>query len=159
MFKGKIHRYYAKIQYKDLDMYSVTYHPRYFEFADSGRNQAFADFGYSVEEQLKDRVGFTIAGMQEVAFNRPLFMGEEITVFTEVIEVGRKSCKVNHWITLGYDKSDIDKDNKFGAAIFKATYSLVFVSIAQVSLPLNRENIKDMKAIEFSDRVKTQLGF
>lgn len=160
MFKDKIHRFHTKVGYKDLDMYSVVYHPKYFEFADTARNQAFQDFGYPVEEQLKDKTGFTIAGMENVSFKRPLFMGEEITVFTEVVEVSTRSCKVLHWISLGSDTHDIDLANKLVRAIFHATYTLVFVSLEEVGgYPLNGENIKKMKAIPFNGKVKATLGY
>ena len=160
MYKGKIHRFKTKVTYRDLDMYSVAYHPKYFEFADTARNQAFADFGYPVQDQLKDKVGFTVAGMENVSFNRPLFMGEEITVFTEASDFTSKTCKVTHWINVGSGDFDIVEESKFSKAAFKATYTLVFVSIGEVGeFPLNAENIKKMKVVEFSDRVKKSLGF
>lgn len=159
MYKGKIHRFKTKVSYRDLDMYSVAYHPKYFEFADTARNQAFEDFGYPVQEQLKDKVGFTVAGMENVSFKRPMFMGEEITVFTEATDFTNKTCKVTHWINLGSDDSEILAENKFAKAIFKATYTLVFVSIDEIKeFPLDAENIKKMKVAEFSDRVKRNLG-
>ncbi len=160
MYKGKIHRFKTKVSYRDLDMYSVAYHPKYFEFADTARNQAFEDFGYPVQAQLRDKVGFTVAGMENVFFKRPLFMGEEITVFTEASDFTSKTCKVTHWINLGSDDSEIVSESKFSKAVFKATYTLVFVSIDEIEeLPLDAENIKKMKVIDFSDRVKMNLGF
>lgn len=158
---GKVHRHFSNIAYKDLDMYSVLYHPRYLEFADTARNQAFQDFGYPVEEQFKDKVGFTVAGIDNVMFKRPLFMGELITVFTEVTSVTSKSCEVQHWITLGKDESELAKgEDKFINAIFRATYRLVFVSIAEIEeFPLNSKNIKGMKAVAFNEKVKSRLRF
>lgn len=70
---GRIHRHFSKVVYKDLDMYSVLYHPRYFEFSDTARNRAFQDFGYPIEEQMKDKVGFTVAGIENAAFMRPFY--------------------------------------------------------------------------------------
>lgn len=161
MFLGKIHRYTTKICYRDLDMYSVLYHPRYFELADNARNQAFEDFGYPVEEQLRDKVGFTIAAIDNVAFKRPLFMGEEVTIYTEVTDASSKSCKVTHWINLGKEDSELfDGENKFSKAIFKANYTLVFVSIAAIEeYPLNGKNISGMKTQDFNEKVKLRLGF
>lgn len=157
MYRGKIHSYTTKICYRDLDMYSVLYHPRYFELADAARNQAFEDFGYPIEEQLLDKVGFTVAGIENVSFKRPIFMAEEVTIFTEVIDASKKSCEVMHWINLGKDPSTGDDKSK---AIFCATYSCVFVSIAEIKeFPLNADNIIGMKAIEFNEKVKTLLGF
>lgn len=158
---GKIHRFHSKIAYKDLDMYSVLYHPRYFEFADTARNQAFQDFGYPIEEQLKDKVGFTVAGIHNVAFKRPLFMNEAITIFTEVTSVSLKSCDVLHWINLGKDELEIGTaEMKLQKAIFKAEYKLVFVDISGiVDFPLNASNISGMKAIAFTDKVKSLLLF
>lgn len=158
---GNTHRFFSKIAYRDLDMYSVLYHPRYLEFADTARNQAFQDFGYPIEEQLKDKVGFTVGGISNVLFKRPLFMGEEITVFTETISVTSKSCEVLHWITLGKDETEILKgEEKFSKAIFQASYKLVFVSIKDISeFPLNGVNIQNMKAISFNEKVKVKLGF
>lgn len=151
---GKIHQYQLKIQYCHLDMYSVVFHPRYLEIADSARNQAFADFGYPVEEQLKDKVGFTVGSIDEVRFKRPLFMGEEIVVSTEVLDVSKKSCRVRHWINVG------SGTNEFKDAIFSAIYTLVFVSIEDINeFPLNADNIKRMKAVEFNQKVKTLLSF
>lgn len=159
MRKGKIHRFKTKVLYRDLDMYSVAYHPKYFEFADTARNQAFEDFGYPVQDQLKDKVGFTVAGMENISFKRPLFMGEEITVFTEASDFTSKTCKVTHWINLGIDDSEISDENKFSKAVFKATYTLVFVSIDEIKdYPLNAGNIKKMKVVEFGERVKLALG-
>jgi acyl-CoA thioesterase FadM len=109
--------------------------------------------------QFKIKVGFTVAGMENVSFKRPLFMGEEITVFTEASEFTSKTCKVIHWINVGSDDSEITKENKFSKAAFKATYTLVFVSIDEIEeFPLNAENIKKMKVVEFSERVKRGLG-
>lgn len=151
---GEIHQYRFKIQYCHLDTYSVVFHPRYLEIADSARNQAFADFGYPVEEQLKDKVGFTVGSIDEVRFKRPLFMAEDIIVSTEVMDVSRKSCRVRHWINVGTNT------NEFKDAIFSAIYTLVFVSIEDVNeFPLNAENVKKMKAVEFNQKVKTNLAF
>lgn len=157
MYRGKIHSYTTKICYRDLDMYSVLYHPRYFELADCARNQAFEDFGYPIEEQLLEKVGFTVAGIENVSFKRPLFMGEEITIFTEVVDVSKKSCKVAHWICLG-SGSSVDSDKS--KAIFLATYCLVFVSLSGIEeYPLNGTNITGMRAVEFHEKVKLRLGF
>lgn len=162
MYLGKVHKFVAKVQYKDLDMYSVMYHPNYFQFADDARNQAFADFGYPIEEQLKDQVGFTIGSMNDVVFKRPLFMGETVTIFTEVMKISSRSCEVMHWIELG-DKSleiSLDGVDKMVNAVFKAVYTLVFVSTAEINeYPLNALNIKRMKTINFNEKVKTCLGF
>lgn len=159
MKKQIVHRFHTKVSYKDLDMYSVTYHPNYFVFADTARNQAFEDFGYPVEEQLRDKVGFTVAGIENVSFKRPLFMGEEITIFTELLEASSKSCKVLHWIFLGHDTEEIDPDNKLSKSVFFATYTLVFVSLENVNeYPLNGENIKKMRAIPFNGKAISCLG-
>ncbi|MFP5386038.1 MAG: acyl-CoA thioesterase [Bacteriovoracia bacterium] len=151
---GHVHQYKLNIQYCHLDMYSVVYHPRYLEIADSARNQAFSDFGYPVEEQLKDKVGFTVGSIDEVRYKRPLFMSEEITVSTEVLDVSKKSCRVRHWINVGSGASNLE------SAIFSADYTLVFVSIEDINeFPLNTENIKRMKAVEFNQKVKKHLSF
>jgi YbgC/YbaW family acyl-CoA thioester hydrolase len=135
-------------------MYSVVYHPRYFEIADSARNQAFSDFGYPVEEQLKDKVGFTVGSIDEVRYKRPLFMSEEITVSTEVLDVSKKSCRVRHWMNVGSGDSNLE------SAIFSAVFILVFVSIEDINeFPLNAENIRRMKAVEFNLKVKSLLSF
>ena len=76
MRKGIIHKFTTRINYKDLDMYSVVFHPNYLALVDDARNSAFAEFGYPVEEQLKDKVGFTVAEISNLTFKRPLFMGE-----------------------------------------------------------------------------------
>lgn len=155
MFKGKIHKFATKISYKDLDMYSVVYHPNYLELADTARNQAFEDFGYPIQEQLKDKVGFTVAAISNVLFKRPLFMGEEITVFTEVINASTKSCEVLHRIEL---KSS--EETSTSLEVFRASYTLVFISIADIQdFPLNSDNIKAMRSIPFSDKVRSKLGF
>lgn len=158
MTMKKIHKYNSKIQYRDLDMYSVMYHPRYFELADTARNQAFESLGYPVEEQFKDLVGFTIASIDGATFSRPLFMGEEVTVFTEFRTKTSRSCEVTHWIKLG--NADItSEEDKFGGSVFKANYILVFVSLAAVKgLPLNSMNIRDMKAIPFNEKAVRLLG-
>lgn len=151
---GEVHKYQLKIQYSHLDMYSVVFHPRYFEITDSARNQAFADHGYPVEEQLKDKVGFTVGSIDEVRFKRPLFMSEEIVVSTEVIDISKKSCRVRHWINLSSGQSKLED------SIFSAIYTLVFISIDEVNeYPLNAVNIKKMKAIEFNQKVNNLLGF
>ena len=159
MKRGQIHRHFSSITYKDLDMYSVLYHPRYFEFADTARNQAFKDFGYPIEEQLKDKVGFTVASINNVAFKRPLFMSEVITIFTEVTSVSIRSCEVLHWINLGEDHSEATTDSiKFVKAIFKAEYDLVFVDISGIpDFPLNCHNINQMKTVPFNEKVKKNL--
>lgn len=161
MYQGKIHHHVTKVEYRDLDMYSVVYHPKYFEILDSARNQAFQDYGYPVEEQLRDKVGFTVAAIEGVTFSRPMFMGEEISVFTEVTEVSKKSCKVLHWITLGTIPPDFsDPEKKYSSAIFKACYTLVFVSIEAITeYPLNKDNIFGLKTLPFNEKVKSSLGF
>lgn len=141
--------------------YSVVYHPKYFEILDSARNQAFQDYGYPIEEQLRDKVGFTVAAIEGVTFSRPMFMGEEISIFTEVTEVSKKSCKVVHWITLGALAPDFtDSKKKYSSSIFKAHYTLVFVSIEAIGeYPLNKDNIFGLKALPFNQKVKSRLGF
>jgi YbgC/YbaW family acyl-CoA thioester hydrolase len=148
-----IHEHKANIKYSDLDMYSVLYHPNYLELLDTARNQAFKFYGYPIEEQFADKVGFTVAGINNVEFKRPLFMDENISIFTEVISFTKRSCEVRHWIELDSSEKEAKK------VIFKAEYSLVFVSIAGVDgFPLNAHNVKGLKAIEFTDKVKTLLN-
>jgi YbgC/YbaW family acyl-CoA thioester hydrolase len=161
MRQGEIHKFVCKVHYKDLDMYSVMYHPKYFELLDSARNQAFEDFGYPIEEQCQDKVGFTVAGIDDVVFKRPLFMGEICTVYTEVASISARSCKVLHWIKLGdLLEEELDSELKMKNLIFKATYNLVFVSIEDViEFPLNAENVSRMKSIEFNPKVKSHLHF
>lgn len=105
-------------------------------------------------------MGFTVAGIENAAFMRPLFMGETITVFTEVASVSSKSCIVWHWINLGKDESDIlTEDEKFSKAVY-AQLKLVFVDISEISeFPLNAQNIRGMKAIPFNEKVKSRLSF
>lgn len=160
MHKGKVHCYTSKIHYKDLDMYSVMYHPRYFELADSARNQAFKDNGYSIEEQLGDKVGFTVAGIDEVTFKRPLFMGEDVSIFSEVIEVSSRSCMIRHWMSLSDELLNIeDPRSELVNAVFIATYTLVFVSIDEIGeYPLNGSNIKRMKVVSLNDKAKKTLA-
>ena len=151
---GEIHNFLTKITYKDLDMYSILYHPRYFEILDTARNQSFQDYGYPIEEQLKDKVGFTVASIDNVQFRRPLFMAEDISVFTEVKSVHSKSCSVQQKISIGktYDQNH--------NSVFEATFSLVFVDISKINeFPLNAENISRMRAIPFTEKVKSKLNF
>jgi acyl-CoA thioesterase FadM len=134
------------------------YHPKYFELADTARNHAFESLGYPVEEQLKDLVGFTIASIDGATFSRPLFMGEEVTVFTEFRYKTARSCEVIHWIKLG-NTEITDTEARFEGNVFKANYTLVFVSLAEVNeFPLNSINIKKMKAIPFNERAGKILG-
>lgn len=88
-------------------------------------------------------------------------MSEEVTIFTEVTDTSNKSCKVTHWITLGRGDSEVlDNENKFSKAIFKANYTLVFVSIAAIEeYPLNGKNISGMKTKDFNEKVISRLGF
>lgn len=152
------HKFVTKIHYKDLDMYSVMYHPKYFELADTARNQAFESLGYPVEEQLMDLVGFTIASIDGANFSRPLFMGEVVTVFTEFKTKTARSCEVLHWIKLG-DADIVSEEEKFEGSVFKASYTLVFVSLSEVKeFPLNSINIKKMKAIPFNEKVTKLIG-
>lgn len=159
---SKLHKYNDQVRYNHLDMYTVAYHPNYFIFLDKARNQAFKDFGYSVEDQLKDKVGFTVASMDNISFRRPLFMNEEITIYTKCFEKGDKSCKVKNYITLTKDYSDdeIENLNSDPRVIFSATLNLVFVSIKDIpSWPLNSQNIKDLKTVIFSDKIKKSFDF
>lgn len=157
MRSGNTHRHNSKVAYKDLDMYSVLYHPKYFELVDTARNQAFEDFGYPVEEQLKDKVGFTVASIDGVRFKKPIFMGQKISVYTKVTSVQSKSCIVLHWIT---NEEHESLEDDLESAIFIATYTLVFVDISLIpDFPLNAQNIKGMRAITFNEKVKSKLNF
>ena len=78
MKKNKPHKYSTSIHYKDLDMYSVVYHSNYLVLVDDDRNRAFADCGYPIEDQLSDKVGFTVASITNLNFKRPLFMGNQL---------------------------------------------------------------------------------
>ena len=134
------------IHYRDLDMYSVLYHPKYFELCDNARNQAFKEFGYPIEDQLKDKVGFTVGGITDVVFRRPIFMDEKIFIFTKFSKTSTKSCLVEHWI-----QSCDDHEKRATTEIFKAKYNLVFVSIGEVAeYPLNISNIQKMKVVNFN---------
>ena len=130
------------IHYRDLDMYSVLYHPKYFELCDNARNQAFKEFGYPIEDQLKDKVGFTVGGITDVVFRRPIFMDEKIFIFTKF------STDVLHGQTYTILKK---KKKRATTEIFKAKYNLVFVSIGEVAeYPLNISNIQKMKVVNFN---------
>jgi YbgC/YbaW family acyl-CoA thioester hydrolase len=151
MFFGQTHIWQYKIRYSDLDMYSVLYHPNYFKICDSARNQAFEDYGYPVEEQLLDKVGFTIGSIKDVRFLRPIFMAEEIIVTTETIDVGRKSCRVKHAFSLLSKRDEI---------IFAAEYNLVFVSLNNIGeFPLNANNFNRLQTMEFTPKAKGKLNF
>jgi YbgC/YbaW family acyl-CoA thioester hydrolase len=152
MRKSNPHKYFTSVHYKDLDMYSVVYHPNYLVLVDDARNRAFADYGYPIEDQLSDKVGFTVAGITNLSFKRPLFMGESIDIYTELISTSNRSCEVLHTIRLS-NSSEADPD------VFSANFQLVFVSISDIEqFPLNSSNIKKMKVIPFNDRAKTALG-
>jgi YbgC/YbaW family acyl-CoA thioester hydrolase len=142
-----------KIHYKDMDMYSVLYHPKYFEICDSARNEAFKEFGYPVEKQLSDKVGFTVGGITDVQFKRPIFISESLYVFTRLQILSPKNCLAEHWI-----QENPNYDDQLMGAIFKAKFNLVFVSIEEViGYPLNNKNIEDMKVIPFNEMALRML--
>ena len=150
---SEIHKFTTWVRYSDLDMYSVVYHPNYLILLDSARNQSFKDFGYPVEEQFKDKVGFTIAGIKNIEFKRPLFMDEKIDIFTEVISFSKRSCEVKHWIQL-------NQPDGAGIIVFNAHYNLVFVTISEIEdFPLDAQNVKGLKSLEFTAKVRSRLNF
>ena len=143
----KTHKYTTKIKYKHLDMYSVLYHPRYFELLDDARNQFFEDIGVPIEKQFQDQIGFTVAAIENADFLRPIFMAENITVTTEVINISKKSMKVKHGILINNEP------------VFSADYSLVLVSIQGIDrLPLSLENSSKLRTVEIDNQTKEKLN-
>ena len=142
-----IHFHKKKIRYKDLDMYSVLYHPNYFKLLDDARNEFFESIGYPIETQFKNKVGFTVAAINDVTFKRPLFMAEEVMVSTEVNKISQKSLELSHKI--------VDAPNN--SLVFEATLSLVFVNIEGILLPLTKDSISNMRTQNIPEDIKKKL--
>ncbi len=159
MKKNEIHHYKTKVRYDDLDMYSVAYHANYFKFLDQARNQAFEELGYPIEEQLKDKVGFTVGAINKAIFSRPLFMAEEISVFSEVIETSSKACKVRQVIAPAAQEA-IKSLDEIKDIIFDSELRLVFVSFKEAGeLPLDLKSVGKIQAIAFNEKAKSSLNF
>ena len=157
---NQIHKYNYQVGYDNIDMYSVMYHPEYLKVCDKARNKAFEDYGYPVEQQLKDKVGFTIGGIN-CRYSSPILMGEKLSVFTKCVEANKNRCKVFHYITLETDDHvDIGDEASKKKILFSAEYTLVLVSIDKISeFPLSRQNVKSLEVREFSEQIKDALKY
>ena len=161
MKKDIVHRFDTKIRYNDLDMFTVTYHPNYLVLCDKARNQAFEDFGYPIQDQLKDKVGFTVGSIDKCRFNRPLFMGEEVSVFTKLLEHTSKTLKVRQLICpkgVNDNESNTDVDI-YEHIAFSLDITLVFVTIESIkSMPLSLNNASGIRAVDFSAKALETLN-
>lgn len=157
---NQIHKFNYQVGYDNIDMYSVLYHPEYIKLCDKARNKSFEHFGYSVAEQLKDKIGFTIAGIK-CHYNSPILMGEKLSIFTKCVEAKTNRCKVLHYITLETeDLIDTDIENAMEKILFSAEYALVLVSIEKINdYPLTRSNIKNLEVIKFNERIQKNFNF
>ena len=82
------HRYAIRVYYEDTDAGGVVYHATYLRYAERARTEALRDLGVPHSE-LVERFGLMLMVHRlEVDYTRGARLDEELTVETEVLEVG-----------------------------------------------------------------------
>lgn len=129
------HVYKFEVQYEDVDICDVVYHPNYIKFCDRARNDTYKNFGYGFSDQYLDKVGFAIVNIN-CNFLKTIGYAEEMQVNTTLKKVGKRTIHFSHSISSRFDSIDIR---------FEAEYVLVFVCLEQ------------KKSIDFNDKVLRML--
>jgi acyl-CoA thioester hydrolase len=106
-----LHEYKMDVQYEDVDICEVVYHPNYIKFLDRARNKFYEDMGYSFNEQFIDRVGFAIVNINANYFHY-IKNNEAILIKTSIKKYSSKTIIFNHKILSStsatlYHESDV----------------------------------------------------
>lgn len=112
------HVHKIRVEYEDVDICEVLYHPNYLKYSDRARNAFFENKGFPFDSQFREKVGFTILGIN-CTFLKSLSFGDYVNVTTSIKKIGKTSLTLLHTIYLD-DPAELN---------FKAEYKLVFVDI------------------------------
>lgn len=95
----------VKVYYEDTDAGGVVYYANYLRYAERGRTEFFKDAGFSNTEFLRSEtpVAFMVKHC-EIEYFRPARLEDELTVETEVEEVGGASLKFLQTVMRGTEK-------------------------------------------------------
>ncbi|WP_265519275.1 acyl-CoA thioesterase [Nitratireductor luteus] len=89
------------VEWGDCDPAGIVYYPRYFEFFDANTNSLLADaLGMQKPDILRR---FKVAGWPMVdcqaKFATPISFGQQVTIATDVVRIGRSSITLSHRVT------------------------------------------------------------
>lgn len=102
----------AKVRFADVDPAGIVFYPRYFELLNAAIEDWFEEaLGLSFAEMhLRMDLGVPTVKL-ECDFSAPSFLGDEIDVDLDVLELGRSSC------TLAFRMSDGDSERLSGRIV------------------------------------------
>jgi len=83
---GEPHRFRVKVRLYETDLYGHVNHAQYVHYFETGRIEALASIGLSIEEMK--RLGYLIFAVDVyVKFHTPAYLGEELEIVTSVSEM------------------------------------------------------------------------
>jgi 4-hydroxybenzoyl-CoA thioesterase len=92
----------VRIEWGDCDPAGIVYFPRFVEYFDASTAHLFEAAGFPKAAMLKrfGAAGFPMVDLQ-VSFLVPASYGEDVTIESEVSQIGRSSFKVRHRLFRG----------------------------------------------------------
>lgn len=109
----KLYYYEICVQWDDLDMAGVVYHPNYLKFCDRSRSAQMRELGYPIEEFYQNVDAFMIVSSVDIKYHHSARLGDIIRVYNELLEFKKFSFKERHMVMKG-DKLLFEAVYKFG---------------------------------------------
>jgi acyl-CoA thioester hydrolase len=95
MYKNFIHKLPIQIRFKDVDKQGHVNNANHITYFETGRIYYFDQvLGRNVDW---DKTGILLA-RTEIDYFEPVFMEDEITVYTKVVRLGTKSFEMNNYL-------------------------------------------------------------
>ncbi|MDF2690746.1 MAG: ybgC [Gammaproteobacteria bacterium] len=85
------HSFSMRVYIEDTDVSGLVYHPNYLSFFSRARSEWLREYGFSLQELQKNQLIFPVCQV-ELAYKRPLFLDDEIVIYSELIE--SKKCSM-----------------------------------------------------------------
>lgn len=93
MFYQKIHIYEEKVQFEDADAACFVHHPMYQKYFERARQNALSSLKEGFEVQLARKEIFVI-GENLISYKKPLQIGQEFLVVSQIASLRRSSLKL-----------------------------------------------------------------
>lgn len=91
------HSIVVKIYYEDTDAGGIVYHANYLRYLERARTEFLKEKGIDVAEYHRKGVFFAVTHV-DISFKSPAYLGDIITVTTELYELKKASLTVKNQI-------------------------------------------------------------
>ena len=87
-----------RVYYEDTDAGGVVYHSQYLNFMERARTEALRSTGFE-QDIMREQMGVLfVVHRMEIDFKKPARFNEQLTVKTELVELGRSLLRFNQQI-------------------------------------------------------------